>query len=138
MLKDAEQTSQDGMTEESSERLNWAIAYAKEVAGAPDRNLMEVRLAKNSLLVGKNELEEDTNAEVLPVKVKLEAENAQLAGVAKLVEREGCVRGYKVGMIDNQDATVTYTLKAQKTEATGSSWQREAERTSRMHPICIM
>ena len=87
MLKDAEQTSQDGMTEESSERLNWAIAYAKEVAGAPDRNLMEVRLAKNSLLVGKNELEEDTNAEVLPVKVKLEAENAQLAGVAKLVER---------------------------------------------------
>ena len=114
VLKDAEQTSQDGMTEESSERLNWAIAYAKEVAGAPDRNLMEVRLAKNSLLVGKNELEEDTNAEVLPVKVKLEAENAQLAGVAKLVERGDASGGYKVGMIDNQDATVTYTLKAPK------------------------
>lgn len=43
---------------------------------------------------------------------KIEAETAQLTGLAKVVSRDDASGGAKVGTIDNGDATVTFTLNA--------------------------
>ncbi len=47
-----------GYTEESASRVSWALGYADRVLKQPASNLIDVRLAKNCLLVGKNELKE--------------------------------------------------------------------------------
>lgn len=111
-LEEATKVSQTNKTEESRDRLNWAIQNAKKVAASETSNLIDVRLAKNCLKVGMNELEEDEDAEVLPVKTKIEAETASLTSPARTVQRSDASGGVKVGYIDNQNALVTFTLQA--------------------------
>lgn len=111
-LEEAEKVSQTNKTEESRERLNWAIQNAKKVAASETSNLIDVRLAKNCLMVGMNELAEDEDAQVHPVKTKIEAETASLTSPAKAVQRSDASGGFKVGYIDNQNALATFTLQA--------------------------
>lgn len=111
-LEEATQTDAQGCTEESVYRLEWAIQNAEKVSQEADSNLIDVRLAKNCLKVGMNELEKEQGEEVLPIKTKIEAEMAQLSGLAKKVERPDASGGYKVGTIDNTDSLVTFTLEA--------------------------
>ncbi len=58
-LEEATQTDAQGCTEESVYRLEWAIQNAEKVSQEADSNLIDVRLAKNCLKVGMNELEKE-------------------------------------------------------------------------------
>ena len=56
--------------------------------------------------------EDEVQAGETPVATKIEAETAQLSGLAKTVARPDASGGYKVGTIDNADSLVTFTLEA--------------------------
>ncbi|WP_343274646.1 family 16 glycoside hydrolase, partial [Ligaoa zhengdingensis] len=53
-----------GYTSASWNRLTWAIDFANKVLSDPNSNLIDASLAKNSLLIGMNELEKDEDRTV--------------------------------------------------------------------------
>lgn len=57
-------------------------------------------------------LDEEELGAYRSISEKIEAESAQLSGLAKVVERDDASGGAKVGTIDNTDAEVTFTLNA--------------------------
>ncbi|WP_343277439.1 family 43 glycosylhydrolase, partial [Ligaoa zhengdingensis] len=100
----------EGYTEASWYRLQWAIENAEKVLASAGSNRMDVQLAENCLKIGANELEASTDEPDEYITVKYEAENATLTSPAAAVSRGDASGGKKVGTIDNGNATVTFTV----------------------------
>ena len=66
-LQEASKMNKTGYTKVSLERLNWAITNANKVISNTNSNLIDVRLAKNSILVGMNELVKGASLEKIEI-----------------------------------------------------------------------